>query len=100
MGDVDQDILFGEMRKLELDVKNTSCIKCGAGSNKSQTICEECSGKEQGYSTKIDYITKLLKTNIANGEKTIVFSQFVGMLDLVSKALKDTGMEYVQCTYI
>lgn len=33
------------------------------------------------------------------GEKTIVFSQFTSMLDIIQIFLRAKGIEYVRCTY-
>jgi SNF2 family DNA or RNA helicase len=32
-------------------------------------------------------------------EKTIVFSQFTTMLDMIEPFLKDAGVKYVRCAY-
>ena len=54
----------------------------------------------QGDSAKIRMILKLLNEvdeNSRGADKTIIFSQFTSMLDLVEPWLKDAGYRFVRC---
>jgi hypothetical protein len=54
----------------------------------------------KGDSAKIRMILKLLKdVEVRSGgeEKTIVFSQFTSMLDLIEGFLKEDGIRFVRC---
>lgn len=47
-------------------------------------------------STKINALVRHLKNNIMNGQKTVVFSQFTGFLDLIGADLKFHNIQYVR----
>lgn len=83
----------------------------------SKTRCEECdirvaveARRKSGRvgsdlppsSAKIRKILELLE-NIDNNtdgrEKTIIFSQFTSMLDLLEPFLRDEGINYVRCKF-
>ncbi|CAO3585381.1 unnamed protein product [Absidia cylindrospora] len=51
-----------------------------------------------GYksSTKIDALLRHLKQYIRDGQRTVVFSQFTGFLDMIQVALKLHGIEFVR----
>lgn len=59
--------------------------------------------KTRPTSAKIRMILKLLadiKERSKGEEKTIIFSQFTKMLDLIEPFLKDKGIEYVRCKLV
>lgn len=85
-------------------------------SGSSTTQCQDCdlqiavekrrksgrAGSELPSSAKIRKIIELLETideNTDGKEKTIIFSQFTSMLDLLEPFLRDEGILYVRCTY-
>lgn len=56
--------------------------------------------EDRPSSAKIRMILKLLKEvdeRSQGEEKTIIFSQFTKMLDLIEPFLKDEGIKYVRC---
>lgn len=57
--------------------------------------------KTQPSSAKIRMILKLLGEidERSSEEKTIIFSQFTKMLDLIEPFLKDKGIVYVRCEF-
>lgn len=70
------------------------------------THCHDCadiSGKaQQTGSTKIRKIMEILETidKESNGEdKTIIFSQFTTMLDLIEPVLIQRGIRWVRCRF-
>jgi SNF2 family DNA or RNA helicase len=79
-------------------------------SSKNSQHCRDCAAvAAQGRSAsnsdlppesaKIRMVLKLLKNieDRGEGEKTIVFSQFTSMLDVIQPFLKDAGIKYVRC---
>jgi len=51
-------------------------------------------GAEAGNSAKLNALLELLGESIDGGHRTLVFSQFTGMLDLIGQALDDLGVIY------
>lgn len=47
---------------------------------------------------KVKQMLKILKEAIGRGEKTIVYSQWTKMLDIVEPVLKEERISYVRCT--
>jgi SNF2 family DNA or RNA helicase len=85
-----------------LDDTNTSlknsqhCQDCAAVAAKGRSASNSDLPPE---SAKIRMVLKLLRDieDRGEGEKTIVFSQFTSMLDLIQSFLKDAGLKYVRC---
>ena len=89
-------------------IKGHSCIK---KKNRSQIqenspYCQECMANIQSNdrelfktSTKVRKVLDILKeTRSTNpGEKTIIFSQFTSMLDLMEGPLKENGFKLCRC---
>jgi len=71
----------------------------GAGVKECKPCATMASRPRKGDSAKIRMILKLLKeVEVRSGgeEKTIVFSQFTSMLDLIEGFLKEDGIRYVR----
>lgn len=72
-----------------------------AGLTKLRQICNAPFLLQEGHdpklSIKLEVLSEELQTRSAN-HKILVFSQFVGMLDLVAETLKDRGMDYAYLT--
>lgn len=45
-------------------------------------------------SAKVDLAVDIIKKSIANNQKTLLFSQFTSMLELIEKRLQDEGIDY------
>jgi len=72
--------------------KNAQCMDCAGITSSAQ----------HGDSAKIRMILKLLKdVELRSGgeEKTIVFSQFTSMLDLIQGFLDGAGIKFVRCKF-
>jgi SNF2 family DNA or RNA helicase len=57
---------------------------------------------ERPTSAKIRMMLKILRDideNSSSEEKTIIFSQFTSMLDLIEPFLKEAGVKFVRCEY-
>ena len=76
--------------------------------NSSHIYCVDCAplaiqAKSEGHkrvsSAKIRMILELLQkiNERSAGEKTIIFSQFTSMLDVIGPFLQDAGVDYVRC---
>jgi len=57
---------------------------------------EDESSKSNFASSKVKQLLKVLRKEIAGGNKTIVFSNFTSMLDILQPFLDKEGMEYVR----
>ncbi len=55
-------------------------------------------GSKVASSAKLDLLMDLLPELIADGRRVLLFSQFVGMLDLIEPEVKSLGIEYVRLT--
>lgn len=86
----------------ENDTTSPYCMDCTAmiqsASSDSDTTTKSSSNKN---STKIKKIIDILKeTRETNpGEKTIIFSQFTSMLDLMEKSLNQEGFKFCRCKF-
>jgi Superfamily II DNA/RNA helicases, SNF2 family len=76
------------------DEWETHCIDCAP-----LAIQAKLQSEGRTSSAKIRMILKLLHDidERGEGEKTIVFSQFTSMLDLIEPFLRDRGIKYVRC---
>jgi SNF2 family DNA or RNA helicase len=54
------------------------------------------SNEERLVSSKVDALIEILIHNARNGEKTVVFSQFVTMLKIVKEALAERSLDLVE----
>ncbi|KAJ2994654.1 hypothetical protein HDV02_001393 [Globomyces sp. JEL0801] len=85
------------------DIITNKCISCGKEIKHDEyrlTKCRDCQKvkelKSIIYSTKIDRMLEIIRENQKDGQKTIVFSQWTSMLDVVQVALKDELMNFVR----
>ncbi|KAI8894478.1 SNF2 family N-terminal domain-containing protein [Globomyces pollinis-pini] len=85
------------------DIITNKCICCGKEIKHDEyrlTKCRDCQQvkelKSIIYSTKIDRMLEIIRENQKDGQKTIVFSQWTSMLDVVQVALKDERMNFVR----
>jgi SNF2 family DNA or RNA helicase len=81
------------------------------GTDEWSTHCQGCiplakeaqrAERERPSSAKIRMILQLLKEideRSKNEEKTIIFSQFTSMLDLIEPFLNEKGIKYVRCEF-
>lgn len=69
-----------------------------SGSDDDDTLVssEDESSKSNFASAKVKQLLKVLRKEIAGGNKTIVFSNFTSMLDILQPFLDKEGMEYVR----
>jgi len=69
-----------------------------SGSDDDDTLVssEDESSKSNFASSKVKQLLKVLRKEIAGGNKTIVFSNFTSMLDILQPFLDREGMEYVR----
>jgi SNF2 family DNA or RNA helicase len=76
------------------DEWETHCVDCAP-----LAIQAKLQSEGRTSSAKIRMILKLLHDidERAEGEKTIIFSQFTSMLDLIEPFLRDRGIKYVRC---
>lgn len=69
-----------------------------------QSQIEQCTeeGSMPTTSTKINKMLDILDETRRNNpkEKTIIFSQFTSMLDLMEDPLRRSGFKYCRCKYI
>ncbi|KAG6888775.1 hypothetical protein C0995_006104 [Termitomyces sp. Mi166 len=110
--DDDTDDLIGAFSQLGVTRKCRVCTtelnSRNAAPGESEPLCLDCAPlaqqakqaeKTRPTSAKIRMILKLLadiKERSKGEEKTIIFSQFTKMLDLIEPFLKDEGIEYVR----
>ncbi|KAF8639149.1 hypothetical protein AX17_001638 [Amanita inopinata Kibby_2008] len=73
--------------------QNNYCIDCEPLARKAEEA-----ERERPSSAKIRKILEILRDigDRSEGEKTIIFSQFTSMLDLIEPFLKDEGIRYVR----
>lgn len=73
-----------------------------------QNYCDDCYllmqyARQQGLhrletrTGKVKQMLKILKDAMDRGEKTIVYSQWTKMLDVVEPVLREEGISYVRC---
>lgn len=55
-------------------------------------------GVSKAKSAKLELLMELLPTMVEEGRRVLLFSQFTGMLDLISAELKTAGVEYISLT--
>jgi superfamily II DNA or RNA helicase len=53
-------------------------------------------GAPDGHSAKLDSLREILQEALDGGHRTLVFSQFTSMLDLIGKALDEDGIRFVR----
>ncbi|KAH0578535.1 hypothetical protein H2248_003684 [Termitomyces sp. 'cryptogamus'] len=110
--DDDTDILVGAFSQLGVTRKCRVCTtelnSRNAAPDEPEHLCLDCvpfaqqakqAEKTRPTSAKIRMILKLLadvKERSRGEEKTIIFSQFTKMLDLIEPFLKDKGIKYVR----
>jgi len=82
------------------------------GEGKWKTHCRDCvplaiqaerAERDRPSSAKIRMVLKLLRDvdqRSDSEEKTIIFSQFTSMLDLLEPFLRDNGIKYVRCGFL
>ncbi|KAG6884090.1 hypothetical protein C0993_001491 [Termitomyces sp. T159_Od127] len=108
----DADDLVGAFSQLGVTRKCRVCTtelnSLNSAPDESEPLCLDCvplaqqakqAEKTRPTSAKIRMILKLLadiKERSKGEEKTIIFSQFTKMLDLIEPFLKDNGIEYVR----
>jgi SNF2 family DNA or RNA helicase len=86
----------------EINHKGLNKAKLGVlqGITKLRQVCssprllKDFDGVQKAASIKIDQLIESLTTNLKN-EKVIVFTQFLGTMELISKQLTKKGIEYV-----
>jgi hypothetical protein len=84
--------------QIEKEGVNKSQVYILQGLTKLRQICNstELADKERdfgNYSTKLDELVRHLKEKVGN-HKVLVFSQFVGMLDIVQRRLNEENIVY------
>ena len=82
--------------------KETVCMDCSNVYEAARKAASDPSSDLPPHSAKTRMIVKLL-TEIdgrGEGEKTIIFSQFTSMLDLIEPFLKHEGVKFVRCSYL
>jgi SNF2 family DNA or RNA helicase len=87
---------------MEIDHKGLNKAKLGVlqGITKLRQVCssprllKDFDGVQKAASIKIDQLIESLTTNLKN-EKVIVFTQFLGTMELISKQLTKKGIEYL-----
>jgi len=87
---------------MEIDHKGLNKAKLGVlqGITKLRQVCssprllKDYDGVQKAASIKIDQLIESLTTNLKN-EKVIVFTQFLGTMELISKQLTKKGIEYL-----
>ncbi len=93
MNDIRSD-LFGEIREKGIEKSNMKILT--ALTRLRQICCHPSTflSNYNGGSGKMDLLMQQLDNAIANGHRTIVFSQFTGMLDIIRKELEVKQVEY------
>ncbi|HEX9600742.1 MAG TPA: DEAD/DEAH box helicase, partial [Mariniflexile sp.] len=87
---------------MEIDHKGLNKAKLGVlqGITKLRQVCssprllKDFDGVQKAASIKIDQLIESLTTNLKN-EKVIVFTQFLGTMELISKQFTKKGIEYL-----
>ena len=94
---------------LNLNLNNTRLHSGNTGADEWNTHCRDCvplakeaqrAERDRPSSAKIRKILQLLKEieeRSEGVEKTIIFSQFTSMLDLIEPFLSEKGIKYVRC---
>ncbi|KAJ7172070.1 SNF2 family DNA-dependent ATPase [Mycena filopes] len=107
-GDVDGDDLAAAFGSLNVATRKCQVCMQEMDSRRSEAYCSDCAplamqankeDAEHNSSAKIRMIIKLLgdiEERSGGEEKTIIFSQFTTMLDLVEPFLKEEGVRYVR----
>ena len=93
MNEVKSD-LFGEIQENGIE---KSRIKILAALTRLRQICCHPATFLDNYtggSGKLDLLLQQINNAIANGHRTIVFSQFTGMLAIIKKEFEDRNIEY------
>ena len=93
MNELKTDI-FGEINENGIE---KSRIKILAALTRLRQICCHPSTfltNYKGGSGKLDLLMQQLSNAIANGHRTIVFSQFTGMLEIIRSEFESKGIEY------
>ena len=95
-----------------LNLNNTRLHSGNTGADEWNTHCRGCvplakeaqrSERDRPSSAKIRMILQLLKEieeRSQGEEKTIIFSQFTTMLDLIEPFLSEKGIKYVRCELV
>ena len=98
--------------KSNLNLNNTRLHSDNAGADEWSTHCRGCvplakeaqrAERDRPSSAKIRKILQLLREideRSEGVEKTIIFSQFTSMLDLIEPFLNEKGIKYVRCELI
>ena len=81
--------------------KDDVCVDCKEVFSAARKAAADKDYGLPPHSSKTRMILKLLKDIDARGEseKTIIFSQFTSMLDIVEPFLKAEGIRYVRCRF-
>ncbi len=61
-------------------------------------LLKDVDGSASAGSAKLELLMDLLPELVAEGRRILLFSQFVGMLDLIEQAVKAQGIDYVKLT--
>ncbi|KAI9203791.1 SNF2 family N-terminal domain-containing protein [Polychytrium aggregatum] len=102
------DDLAAMLGSLDVNVRQCRICQEPLPAGKPKGECDTCSAsvlakqptqEQLVTSTKIEAMLDILKNTAKThpGEKTIIFSQFTSMLDLIENALKENGFKY--CRY-
>src|ERR1700679_1533248 len=98
--------------KTNLNLINTRLHSDNTGADEWSTHCRGCvplakeaqrAERDRPSSAKIRMILQLLKEideRSQGEEKTIIFSQFTSMLDLIEPFLSEKGIKYVRCELV
>jgi SNF2 family DNA or RNA helicase len=98
--------------KSNLNLNNSRLHSDNAGADEWSTHCRGCvplakeaqrAERDRPSSAKIRKILQLLKEideRSEGEEKTIIFSQFTSMLDLIEPFLNEKGIKYVRCELV
>ena len=81
--------------------KENVCIECQDVFEAARKAAADPRSDLPPHSSKTRMIIQLLKETErrGEGEKTIVFSQFTTMLDLIEPFLKSEGIKFVRCAW-
>jgi len=93
MNDIRGD-LFGEIEKSGVEGSKMKIL--AALTRLRQICCHPATfiSNYKGGSGKLDLLMQQLDNAIANEHRTLVFSQFTGMLEIIAKELDDRGIKY------
>lgn len=78
----------------------THCKECQSVAKTTQPTFNSDLPPESAKIKKILSILKMIDERSEGVEKTIIFSQFTTMLDLIEPFLDADGVKHVRCTYI